>query len=531
MAPKNEPSSLYRLSLSAVSLAVDSACTNIFLEHGCYGNEECMTEIERMQERLFTDLPLTVFEHLVDDRNSQTRGNQLLWSKDPRIKLGVFLHPSISRFNVDAKGNELFQPQQHHDHDGGLDEFFWCAQIRRLANLVVINLNLITTDSILAVVGDSCPNLEQVNVVSRIKQDTASLVDIHHSQQYFPSPGITLKFCVSDVGLRCLLKCQKLKRITMNKNINHNLANRGISLAGVRALVDGLPHLEYINFGSIGKVLDSGKIAAAPLKLNYFSELDPAHVNVSQLSLLCPNIQHISLSVPININAAGEINTNVGPCNSILDALATSDLVLRIVELQHFPYGESFKTLLRNKGARMEELLFRANGPLNSTHMAFIGETCPNMQRLHLKEVGAEEERSYGISDHVKKRLFQKLLYVHISGRLWSPGVILPLLLSAAADVRQISLLNMSHRSPMDSAVLRLLQYNKLQHVSSVNLYSGCFLSLPIIRQLTYGCPRLRGFSFLQFESIDLADVDELRAEVTAKNLDIKLCCLELFDL
>ena len=32
---------------------------------------------------------------------------------------------------------------------GGLDEFFWCAHIRRLGNLTHLNLNLITTDEIL----------------------------------------------------------------------------------------------------------------------------------------------------------------------------------------------------------------------------------------------------------------------------------------------------------------------------------------------------------------------------------------------
>ena len=39
MAPLVEPKSLHKLSIAAVSLAVDTACTDIFLEHGCYGNE------------------------------------------------------------------------------------------------------------------------------------------------------------------------------------------------------------------------------------------------------------------------------------------------------------------------------------------------------------------------------------------------------------------------------------------------------------------------------------------------------------
>ena len=60
----------------------------------------------------------------------------------------------------------------------------------------------------------------------------------------------------------------------MNKNIQHTNANDGISLDGVRALVNGLPWLEYISFGSIGRVLDCSAAVedSAPLKLTYFSE-------------------------------------------------------------------------------------------------------------------------------------------------------------------------------------------------------------------------------------------------------------------
>ena len=63
------------------------------------------------------------------------------------------------------QGNELLRHSagdQSNDHDGGLDELFWCAQISRLSNLVALNLNLITTDEILRVIGDSCPLLEVV---------------------------------------------------------------------------------------------------------------------------------------------------------------------------------------------------------------------------------------------------------------------------------------------------------------------------------------------------------------------------------
>ena len=50
---------------------------------------------------------------------------------------------------------------------GGLDELFWCAHIRRLTNLIHLNLNLITTDEILLLLGNHCQKLQVVNIVSR----------------------------------------------------------------------------------------------------------------------------------------------------------------------------------------------------------------------------------------------------------------------------------------------------------------------------------------------------------------------------
>lgn len=53
---------------------------------------------------------------------------------------------------------------------------------------------------------------------------------IAEAQQPVPNeihyfPGITLKFCVSDIGLKALeLGCKLLRRITMNKISNHSPA-------------------------------------------------------------------------------------------------------------------------------------------------------------------------------------------------------------------------------------------------------------------------------------------------------------------
>ena len=76
------------------------ACTAIFLEYGSYGNEDCLEAIDLLQNHLLATLPQSIFQHLSEDRNSTNKNSfqLLIWSKDPRIKLGVFLHPSLTKF-------------------------------------------------------------------------------------------------------------------------------------------------------------------------------------------------------------------------------------------------------------------------------------------------------------------------------------------------------------------------------------------------------------------------------------------------
>jgi len=547
MAPCLQPRSLYRICLSTASHMVDQGCTNIFLEHGSYGNQDCVDAINDLQKYLTSNVPLTIFEHLAEDRNSCTRNHNplIIWSKDQRIKLGLFLHPSIRKFTVDNKGNELMLSQVkfclqpgHDDIHSGLDDFFWCAHIPRLVNLIYLNLNLITTDEILILIGKFCQKLEVVNIVSRIKQD--------YIQQESNFPGITLKFCVSDVGLEALLKCQKLRKITMNKNFNHSAnhyAYGGITLQGVRKLVKGLPALEMISFGSMGKILNSSgdfDDIAEPLKLIHFNELDPECVHVPKLQRLCPNIAHINLSVPISINPSGLIDANAnGPCVEILKALAKSDLPLRIIELQHFPYCKAFEDLLKAKGHGLHELLFRAINSLNSKHILYIGKHCKALQRLHIKELGPEEDQTMVLMTATKMlemKLFPDLQSVHIHGRNWNSKAVLPLVLMSATKIAKLQLMNMSARQSMDPAWTRILASNKMAKLTSVSLYSGCYVSISMVRKLTLDCPKLTFFSFIQSKEhnwqkkLELAEVERLRLECSRKNLNIKLCCLEMFE-
>lgn len=257
-------------------------------------------------------------------------------------------------------------------------------------------------------------------------------------------------------------------------------------------------------------------------------------MKITQLQKLCPYIAHLSLSVPLTINSSGNIDANVTPCVAILDALSKSDLPLRILELQHFPYCESFEGLLDSKGARLQEMLFRALTHLTSKHLMFIGDKCKNLQKLDIKELGPEpEEEAFNYTTTasiLNKKLFCSLQVLRMSGRSWNPKVVLPLMLMSATKLTKLSLLNMSSRMSMDQAWNRVLEVNKLSQMASISLYGGCFVSMALVRKLTLECPRLSFFSFIQSENIDLAEVERLRLEVASKNLNIQFQVLEMFE-
>ena len=130
-----------------------------------------------------------------------------------------------------------------------------------------------------------------------------------HEPHVYPFSGVTLMFCVSDHGLRCLLNCRKLKKITMNRVMTHHPPRHNISLNGVRHLILGLPDLEYVFFGSIGKILDQREFGEPqePLRLTYYCEMDTKFVNVPKIQRFCPNIQHIYISDPLVISNSGTV--------------------------------------------------------------------------------------------------------------------------------------------------------------------------------------------------------------------------------
>ena len=98
--------------------------------------------------------------------------------------------------------------------------------------------------------------------------------------------------------------------------------------------------------------------------------------------------------------------------------------------------------------------------------------------------------------------LFPDLQSVHIHGRNWNSKVVLPLVLMSATKISKLQLMNMSSRQSMDPAWTRILASNKMAKLTSVSLYSGCYVSISMVRKLTLECPKLTFLSVLNFKKL-----------------------------
>ena len=100
MAPRIQPWPLYRICLASASNLVDQACTNIFLEHGSYANQDCLDAVSKLQKHLISFMPLTLFEQLPEDRNSRNRNNNPLFFSQSQCPLHSTMHITCTIFLI-----------------------------------------------------------------------------------------------------------------------------------------------------------------------------------------------------------------------------------------------------------------------------------------------------------------------------------------------------------------------------------------------------------------------------------------------
>nr|CAD7402349.1 unnamed protein product [Timema poppensis] len=360
MPPRKEPWSLYKTSIRYVLNLIGEACSTLEKRYGNYDQDKCREQIVIFQEYLAYNLPSTILDELWDTRRFVTETNL---KNDHRILTAVSMHRNMLKFIVN---HESYKFKVCGDNS------FWMTQLSRLNNLVVLDLYLACTDEILEVVGKCCPQLEQIDIVSKMEADHT------YADGNNLFNALKIKFFVSDNGLLHLSKCKKLKVIYMNKMIRSQSAGRVVSKSGIRQLIKALPNIEFVSYNDMGLVIAQEMDDVRTLSLRRIIDQHPDISHIFAAARLCPKLDNLSLCFPTFENA-------VGSHVMILNALAESTINSTTLELIMFPIGDSFFSLLSVKGHLLYCLRLHCDN-ISAKLVCVIGQCCLGLKQLHLRE-------------------------------------------------------------------------------------------------------------------------------------------------
>jgi len=505
MPPHKLPRSLFKIALAHVEALVNLSCRNIEKIYGNYDENKCQQQVVVLQEYLLSNIPGMVLDEVFEERTVRRPEPD---KHDLRISLAVYMHSNMRKFSVNNWTVDL---------KFDLDNAFWVEHLMRLHNLVVLDLHLICTDEILEVVGTNCHKLEQINIVSKVEP----VHTMNQTHEIFNA--LKLKFFVSDVGLHYLCNCKLLKKVTMNKFLRSHYGGRMMTVTGIRALVKSLPYLQNITYDDMGLVISEQMEDVQQLPLTHLSDYHPRPSHIVAAAQLCCNLQHLCLRFPNQ--------TTVCSATDILESLASSNLRVSILELIHFPFCIEMAHLLERKGIFLRSLLVQSMDYISLRAVHLIGQSCPSLKDLHLKQLLGDDQPSSGLElcelFHTE-HMFRNLRCLYLGGRDWNPAEVLPLCLLQAKQLESLTVLDTFHQEYQDDVMAHIISTNPLQELKAVHMLSGRILSITTIHYFFKHCPKLTVLSFLQGANITSKDVKRLCDEAYQNNFDLEIYSLEM---
>jgi hypothetical protein len=505
MPPHKVPRSLFKIALTHVEALVDLSCRNIEKTYGNYDRSRCRQEVLLLQEYLLSQIPGMVLDEVFE---MQTAGSPEASKHDIRITLALYMHSNMRKFSVSSWLADL---------KFNLDSAFWVDRLTRMRNLVVLNLHLICTDEILEVVGTNCLKLEQIDIVSKLEP-------VHTiSQTHKNFNALKLKFFISDVGLRYLCNCKLLKKVTMNRILRSHLGGCMMTVSGIRTLVKSLPYLQNITYDDMGLVISEEMEDVQQLPLTHLSDCHPRPTHIEAVAQLCCNLQHLCLWFPSQ--------TTVCSATDVLESLASSTLKVPILELIQFPFCIEMAHLLERKGSFLRSLLIESMDYISVRVVHLIGQTCPNLRNLHLKQLVGHDSQPSSLElcelFHTE-HMFRNLHCLYLGGWNWNPAEILPLCLRQAKQLETLTVVDMYPQKYQDDVMAHIIGINPLQELKAVHILTGRILSVTTIRYFIRHCPKLTELSFVQNANVTSTQVKKLCDEVYQKNLDLEIYSMEM---
>lgn len=345
--------------------------------------------------------------------------------------------------------------------------------VLNMKNLTQLCLCFDCTDHILNKVGDTCKNLQSLDVTSSRS--------------------------VTDRSVSALTRCKRLKEL--------HLYRTSISTEGFAILLSNLPQLEDLGrhdeFGSILEHIRTTCLTIGPFPLRNFQSKDMTTVDLNLLIEMCPYISNVFFYHDI-------------PATDLTVFAALENLTdLKLLNCDFFT--DRVNLLLEMRGRNLVALHLEHVDQIDMNALIYISQYCPNLKKLVLYNCEFLEHTSISLR-HLTVLPFQNL--EHLMCVADCALTHLEFLLSNCFNIKFIQL--GSSTGIGDETMFKVFEKNSMKHLEVLRILYSDNLSMNCVRLLMEHCENLKVLSELEsWQGISYDQLREFRREIKDYNFDL----------
>jgi hypothetical protein len=510
MPQQKQPTSLFWTCAFKVSKMIQDAGDRIYEatttseDDILFSNSEVSTQMITEVQHYFCDpLPYLLLEMISNQRHLNAHIEKPHATQKLQIFLRIIMHKNLTIFHIPRLSMLPYQLSS-------IPDSFWCQTLSGMNKLQYLNLSNICTDELLKVIGDSCPLLEDIKIVSKSRNMSAE----------FNFNALRKAYHVTDIGLLALTKCKKLKIISLGIARVHN---RQITPTCIAKMLKELPDLRFINYPHMNMAL---QLLDAPqqLKLQHITDQYTSIQNVTLYLQHCPYLQHLHLE----LSKAGDVSkeTQHKQTSLIMHELKTSGLKLKRLVLSSFwVTPEDLIQFLSEKGFYLSELVLDSKScEVDARILIEIGRLCPFLTHLVIKHLETGD-----FSGHIPSGLFLHLQNLSfVSKDSWNVSQLLSIFFQGG----RLAVVNIDiyyNLSDMNNFFKDYFCKNQLPFLRKVVFGGNAVITQSTIESFYKRCPQLKFFmcreSLVQFKRASF--LDDLRDDIANNNYDLDMYIYE----
>lgn len=351
------------------------------------------------------------------------------------------------------------------------------AGVAGMKNLRSLCLCFDCTDSIVAVLGDSCPGLQSLDVTSSRS--------------------------VTDRSVAALLKCRKMRVLQLHRT--------SVSAEGYAELLTGLPNLHDLGrCDEFGKVVLCLSQTGCTLPLKRLQVREMSTTALSLLVHICPSLSQLSVF--------HNDNDNDTVCDLRLLSLLSELKELKLLSCRF--YGDRLQSVVEARGGRLTSLHLEHVEDMDLNGLVLVSQCCPALKSLVLYNcdfadgsLPAYERRGVSVSKPFQR--LERLFWV-----VDCAVAHLEFVLAHAVNLKYVHL--GSSTGIVHESVVRVLAANRLRSLEEVRILFSSDMSMETVQMLLASCSNLRRLSELEsWQGISLDELGQFRKFLSANNYDL----------